>query len=62
MVMALTAHFHSELHQMNVKIAYLNDELQEDIFTRQPTRFVERGEGEYGLQPRVQGLKFIRLC
>jgi hypothetical protein len=38
-IMALTAHFNLELHQMDVKTAFLNGELYEDIFMQQPEGF-----------------------
>ncbi|KAI5314256.1 hypothetical protein L3X38_043432 [Prunus dulcis] len=44
LIMALTAHFDLELHQMDVKTAFLNGDLKEDIFMQQPPGFVERGK------------------
>src|ERR1700722_10457063 len=35
-VLALTAHYDWELHQMDVKSAYLNGDLEEDIYMAQP--------------------------
>ncbi|GJW23072.1 putative zinc finger, CCHC-type containing protein [Tanacetum coccineum] len=35
-VMALVAHFDLELHQMDVKIAFLNGDLHEDVYMAQP--------------------------
>ncbi|KAM1804496.1 hypothetical protein ACFX12_030350 [Malus domestica] len=43
-IMALTSHFDRELHQMDVKTAFLNGDLQEDIYMVQPPRFVKRGK------------------
>ena len=34
--MALVAHFNLELHQMDVKTAFLNDDLYEDMYMQQP--------------------------
>ena len=35
-IMALVAHFDLELHQMDVKTAFLNGNLDEDIYMEQP--------------------------
>ncbi|GKB58732.1 retrovirus-related pol polyprotein from transposon TNT 1-94 [Tanacetum coccineum] len=35
-IMALVAHFDLELHQMDVKIAFLNGDLHEDVYMAQP--------------------------
>lgn len=43
-IMALTTHFDLELHQMDVKIVFLNGDLYEDIFMAQPPGFVEKGK------------------
>ena len=43
-ILALTAHLDLELHQMDVKTAFLNGELEEDIYMTQPPGFVERGK------------------
>ncbi|CAL2224945.1 unnamed protein product [Prunus armeniaca] len=46
-IMALTAHFNLELHQMDVKTAFLNGFLKEDIFMKQPPGFIERGKENF---------------
>ena len=38
-IMALVAHFDLELHQMDVKTAFLNGEPKEDIYKKQPEEF-----------------------
>ena len=43
-VMALVAHFDLELHQMDVKTAFLNGDLFEDVYMDQPDDFVESGK------------------
>lgn len=42
--MALTAYFNLELHQMDVKTAFLNGSLDEEIYMQQPIGFIERGK------------------
>ena len=39
-IMALVAHFDLELHQMDVKTAFLNGEIDETIYMEQPENFV----------------------
>jgi hypothetical protein len=39
-IMALVAHFDLELHQMDVKTAFLNGDIEEDIYMIQPENFV----------------------
>jgi len=39
-IMALVAHFDLELHQMDVKTAFLNGNIDETIYMRQPENFV----------------------
>ena len=38
-VMALVAHFDMELHQMDVKTAFLNGDIEETIYMQQPQSF-----------------------
>jgi hypothetical protein len=39
-IMALVAHYDLELHQMDVKTAFLNGDLDENIYMAQPKGFV----------------------
>jgi Reverse transcriptase (RNA-dependent DNA polymerase) len=42
--MALVAHYDLELHQMNVKTAFLNGDLDEDVYMDQPEGFSVEGK------------------
>ena len=35
-IMALVAHFNLELHQMDVKMVFLNKDLEEEVYMKQP--------------------------
>ena len=37
--MALVAHFNLELHHMDVKTTFLNGELEEEVYLKQPEGF-----------------------
>ncbi|KAM2043175.1 hypothetical protein ACFXTI_036479 [Malus domestica] len=58
-IMALTAHFNLELHQMDVKSAFLNGDLFEEIVMVQPPGFVEEGKESMvcRLNKSIYGLK-----
>jgi hypothetical protein len=58
-IMALVAHFDLELHQMDVKTAFLNGELVENVYMAQPKGFVVRGKEHMGclLRRSIYGLK-----
>ena len=42
-ILALVAHHDWELHQMDVRSAYLNGDLEEELYMKQPTGFVAEG-------------------
>ena len=58
-VMALVAHFDLELHQMDVKTAFLNGDLNEDVYMTQPEGFVVEGKEHLAcrLKKSIYGLK-----
>ena len=42
-IMALVAHFDMELHQMDVKTAFLNGDLEEEVYMKQLEGFISEG-------------------
>ena len=58
-IMALVAHYDLELHQMDVKTAFLNGDLSETIYMNQPDGFQKEGEEHLVCQLRksIYGLK-----
>ena len=42
-IIALVAHFDLKLHQMDVKTAFLNGDLQEEVYMDQPFGFSQEG-------------------
>ena len=57
--MALVAHFDLELHQMDVNTAFLNGELDEEVYMDQPEDFLVEGKGHMvcKLKKSIYGLK-----
>ena len=58
-IMALVAHYGLELHQMDVKMACLNEDIEEDVYMGQPMGFT-RERKEYmvcKLKRSIYGLK-----
>ncbi|GJZ21614.1 putative RNA-directed DNA polymerase [Tanacetum coccineum] len=58
-VMALVAHYDLELHQMDVKTAFLNGDLHEDVYMTQPEGFMVEGKEHMvcKLKRSIYGLK-----
>ena len=58
-VMALVAHYDLELHQMDVKIIFLNRDLDEEIYMEQLEGFIEKGKENWAckLKKSIYGLK-----
>ena len=57
--MALVAHYDLELHQMDVKTAFLNGDLEENVYMAQPKGFVmeESEKLRCRLKKSIYGLK-----
>uniref|UniRef100_A0A2N9IH71 Integrase catalytic domain-containing protein n=1 Tax=Fagus sylvatica TaxID=28930 RepID=A0A2N9IH71_FAGSY len=58
-IMALVAHFDLELHQMDVKTAFLNGNLDEEVYMDQPEGFLIKGKEHMvcKLKKSIYGLK-----
>ena len=58
-IMALVAHYDLELHQMDVKTAFLNGNLEEEVYMDQPMGFIEKGKERMvcKLKKSIYGLK-----
>ena len=63
-IIAIAAKNGLKLHQMDVKTAFLNGELTEEIFLKQPEGFVEKGFEDYvcKLKRSIYGLKQSARC
>ena len=58
-IMALVAHFDFDLHQMDVKTTFLNGNLEEEVYMKQPEGF-SSSEGEHlvcKIKKSIYGLK-----
>ena len=58
-ILAIGAAMDLEIHQMDVKTAFLNDDLDEDIYMVQPEGFVQQGKENHvcKLKKSLYGLK-----
>ena len=57
--MALVAYFDMELHQMDVKTTFLNGDLEEEVYMKQPEGFITNGNDHIvcKLKKSIYGLK-----
>jgi hypothetical protein len=58
-IMAIVAHYDLELHQMDVKTAFLNGDLEEEVYMDQPEGFATPGKESLvcKLKKSLYGLK-----
>jgi hypothetical protein len=58
-IMTLVTHYDLELHQMDVKMAFLNRNLLENVYMAQPKGFAMKGKEHMGWHMRksIYGLK-----
>ena len=58
-IMALVAHYDLELHQIDIKTAFLYGDLEENVYMAQPKGFVVEGKERMGchLKKSIYGLK-----
>ena len=63
-VVALAVHENMKLHQTDVKTAFLNGELNEEVFKKQPEGFVKEGKENLvcHLKKSIYGLKQSPRC
>jgi hypothetical protein len=59
LLIALATKYHWKLHQLDVKSAFLNGELKEEVYLTQPEGFVEQGQEHLvcKLKKALYGLK-----
>ena len=64
MIVSLAAHHRLQLHQMDVTTAFLNGELEEEVFMKQPEGFVKRGQEQKvcKLKRSIYGLRQSPRC
>ena len=58
-IIALVAHYDLELHQMDVMMAFLNGDLDEDVYMAHLKGFIVKGKERMGcrLKKSIYGLK-----
>jgi hypothetical protein len=55
--MALIAHFDLELHQMDVKTTFLNEDLEEEVYMKQPKGFDDDNKRACKFKKSIYGLQ-----
>jgi hypothetical protein len=58
-IMALVAYFDLELHQMDVKTTFLNENLEEEVYMKQPKGFDDNTQKACKLNKSIYGLKQV---
>jgi hypothetical protein len=56
-IMALVAYFNLELHQIDMKTTFLNKDLEEDVYMKQPEGFDDNSQKACKLRKSIYGLK-----
>jgi hypothetical protein len=51
-IMALVAHYDLDLYQMDVRTAFLNGDLEENVYMAQPKGFVVKEKRKYVMPPK----------
>ena len=49
-LLSIAAHYDCEIWQMNFKTAFLNGNLEEEIYMMQPKDFIAKNQSAYGMQ------------
>lgn len=64
MMFAIAAEYHLDIDQLDVKTAFLNGDLQEEVIMEQPDGYVEKGQEHkvYKLNKSIYGLKEAAKC
>jgi hypothetical protein len=64
LLIAIATQLNADIHQMDVTTAFLNGKLQEEIYVKQPTGYVKKGQEDkvYKLKKSLYGLKQAPLC
>ena len=58
-IMVLVAHFDLELNQMDVKTTFLNGDLEEEVYMKQPEGFDDNSQKACKLRKSIYGLKQV---
>jgi hypothetical protein len=56
--MTLVAHYDLELHQMDVRTAFLNGDLEESVYMAQPKDFVIKGKENIRIEASLKTVVF----